>query len=166
MPKEHRPRHGSMGFSPRKRSASHIPHFTFVAEVDMTEVVALRAALNDGAADAARVSGVKLSYLPFIIRALVPALRAFPALNASLDDERQEIVLKKRHHIGIATATEAAWKKMASARSRMSRWRSRSVTALRHPGTSANRQSSPNGWVWPPRISRSWSIALRKRRPT
>jgi pyruvate dehydrogenase E2 component (dihydrolipoamide acetyltransferase) len=83
-------------------AARTIPHFTFVAEVDMTEVVLLRESLKG---DAAR-AGVKLTFLPFIIRALIPALRAFPLLNASLDDEREEIVLKRRYHVGVATATE------------------------------------------------------------
>jgi pyruvate dehydrogenase E2 component (dihydrolipoamide acetyltransferase) len=83
-------------------AARTIPHFTFVAEVDMTEVVAQRESLKG---EAAR-RGVKLTYLPFIVRALLPALRAYPMLNASLDDAAQEIVLKRRYHIGIATASD------------------------------------------------------------
>lgn len=82
-------------------AARTIPHFTFVAEVDMTEVVALRASLREEAARA----GVKLTYLPFILRAVLPALRQFPLLNAHFDDAAEEIVLFRRAHIGIATAT-------------------------------------------------------------
>lgn len=50
--------------------------------------------------------GIKLTYMPFIIKALIPALKQFPSLNATLDDEKEEIVLKKYYNIGIATDTE------------------------------------------------------------
>ena len=73
-----------------------------VDEVDMTEVVHLR----EKAKASAEKRGVKLTYLPFIIRALIPALKQYPYLNASLDDEREEIILKKYYIIGIATNTE------------------------------------------------------------
>lgn len=76
-------------------------HFTFVEEVDMSEIVRLREAGKEEAA----ARGVKLTYLPFIIKALIPALKEFPFLNASLDDEKQEIVLKGDYNIGIATDT-------------------------------------------------------------
>lgn len=49
---------------------------------------------------------MKLTYLPFIIKALIPALKQYPFLNATLDDEKQEIVLKRYYNIGIATDTE------------------------------------------------------------
>ena len=76
-------------------------HFTYVEEVDMTEVVKLRASVKDEA----EKRGVKLTFLPFIIKAVIPALKEFPFLNSSLDDERQEIVLKGDYNIGIATDT-------------------------------------------------------------
>lgn len=82
-------------------AARTIPHFTFVVEVDMTDVVALRTAMKD---DAAR-AGVKLTYLPFILRAVMPALRTYPTLNAHFDDATEEIVLYRCAHLGIATAT-------------------------------------------------------------
>lgn len=75
---------------------------THVDEVDMTEIVHLR----EKTKAAAEKRGVKLTYLPFIIRALIPALKQYPYLNASLDDEKNEIVLKKYYNIGIATDTE------------------------------------------------------------
>jgi pyruvate dehydrogenase E2 component (dihydrolipoamide acetyltransferase) len=75
---------------------------THVDEVDMTEVVQLR----EKARASAEKRGIKITYLPFIIKALIPALKQFPYLNASLDDERGEIVLKKYYNIGIATDTE------------------------------------------------------------
>lgn len=81
-----------------KRTAAH---FTYVEEVDMTEVAMLRKAESEEA----KRRGVKLTFLPFVIKALIPTLREFPFLNASLDDEKQEIVLKGDYNIGIATDT-------------------------------------------------------------
>ncbi len=75
---------------------------THVDEVDMTELVQLR----EKAKVSAEKRGVKLTYLPFIIKALIPALKQYPYLNASLDDEKEEIVLKKYYNIGMATDTE------------------------------------------------------------
>ena len=93
----------------RRRIAEHmthaartVPHFTFVAEVDMSAVVAARRA----ALPAAQAAGVRLTYMAYVVRALVPALQAFPLLNASLDEAAGEIVLKKHWDIGIATATD------------------------------------------------------------
>ncbi len=84
------------------RSKEVAAQVTHVEEVDMTEVVHLREKANASA----EKRGVKLTYLPFIIKALVPALKQYPYLNASLDDEKQEIILKKYYNIGIATDTE------------------------------------------------------------
>jgi len=81
-----------------KRTAAH---FTYVEEVDMSAVVALRASVLDEA----KRREVKLSYLPFIIKALIPCLQEFPYLNSSLDDEKEQIVLKGDYNIGIATDT-------------------------------------------------------------
>jgi 2-oxoglutarate dehydrogenase complex dihydrolipoamide succinyltransferase (E2) component len=75
---------------------------THVDEVDMTELVQLREKVKASA----EKRGVKLTYLPFIIKALIPALKQYPYLNASLDDEKEEIVLKKYYNIGMATDTE------------------------------------------------------------
>jgi pyruvate dehydrogenase E2 component (dihydrolipoamide acetyltransferase) len=81
-----------------KRTAAH---FTYVEEVDMSAVVALRASV----AEEAKRRNIKLSYLPFIIKALIPCLQEFPYLNSSLDDDKEEIVLKGDYNIGIATDT-------------------------------------------------------------
>lgn len=85
------------------RSKHTAPHVTVMDEVEVSALVALR----EEARRLAEARGVKLTYLPFIVKAAVAALREFPYLNASLDDERQEIVLHDRYHIGIATDTEA-----------------------------------------------------------
>jgi 2-oxoisovalerate dehydrogenase E2 component (dihydrolipoyl transacylase) len=63
--------------------------------------VRLREALRETYASA----GVKLTYLPFFVKAVVAALKEVPIVNASLDEEKDEIVLHDRYHIGIAAAT-------------------------------------------------------------
>lgn len=75
---------------------------THVDEADMTELVLLREAFR-GSADK---RGVRLTYLPFIIKALIPALKEFPYVNSSLDERNGNIVLKRYYNIGIATDTE------------------------------------------------------------
>jgi pyruvate dehydrogenase E2 component (dihydrolipoamide acetyltransferase) len=84
-------------------STSTAAHFTFVEECDVSELKALRASLKD----AAEARGARLTFLPFIVKAVVAALRKHPMLNATLDEERGEIVLHRRYNIGIATATDA-----------------------------------------------------------
>ncbi|WP_243031224.1 dihydrolipoamide acetyltransferase family protein [Thermus altitudinis] len=73
-----------------------------VDEADLTELVALRERLKPEA----ERQGVKLTYLPFIFKAVVRALKKYPMLNTSLDEERQEIVYKRYYHLGLAVATE------------------------------------------------------------
>jgi len=85
-----------------RRSLSTAAQFTFVAECDFTALVEHRTKQ----AARAEAAGVKLTYLAYVFRALPLALRDFPLLNSSLDDDAQEIVLKKRFHLGLATATE------------------------------------------------------------
>ncbi|WP_312518909.1 dihydrolipoamide acetyltransferase family protein [Massilia sp.] len=80
----------------------HIPHFTYVEEVDVTELEALRAQLN------ARygLERGKLTLLPLLMRAVVLALRAYPSMNARYDDESNMLTTYDAAHIGIATQTE------------------------------------------------------------
>jgi pyruvate dehydrogenase E2 component (dihydrolipoamide acetyltransferase) len=85
-----------------RRSLSTAAQFTFVAECDLTAVVAHRERLKPRATTA----GVPLTFLAYVVKALVEPLREFPLLNASLDDATQEVVLKRYYHIGIATATD------------------------------------------------------------
>ncbi len=82
-----------------KRTAAH---FTFVEQCDVTELVRLKDRLAAGA----KAEGVKLTFLPFVVKAVVAALQAHPKLNAALDEEAGEIVLKKHWDIGVAAATE------------------------------------------------------------
>jgi pyruvate dehydrogenase E2 component (dihydrolipoamide acetyltransferase) len=80
------------------RSVHTAAHFTYVEEIDMTELVTVR----DRAKSRAAERGVKLNYLPFIVKAVVSGLKKWPMLNASLDEATQEIVRKRYYHIGIA----------------------------------------------------------------
>ena len=93
----------------RRKIADHMrhsldtaAHFTFVAECDMTAIVAHRESLLPRV----RKSGTSPTYLAYLVLALIEPLRTYPLLNASLDDERSEIVLKRELHLGIATATD------------------------------------------------------------
>ena len=79
-----------------------IPPVTHVEECDVTELDALRKLLNERNPEAP-----KLSYLPFIVKAATIALKRYPSLNASLDDDAHEIVYYDRYDIGIATDTPA-----------------------------------------------------------
>ena len=81
------------------RSAQLVPHAVVVDEADFSALVALRGELAE--------DGKKVTYLPLIIKAVVAALKEFPYLNARLDDQAQEIVLRGDYNIGVAVATEA-----------------------------------------------------------
>ncbi|QBD79334.1 2-oxo acid dehydrogenase subunit E2 [Ktedonosporobacter rubrisoli] len=90
----------------RRRIAEHmerswrtVPHATAFDELDGTELAALRQALKP----AAEKRGVRLTYMPLLIKLLLPALKEFPIFNASLDEEKREIVYKRFYHIGVAT---------------------------------------------------------------
>jgi pyruvate dehydrogenase E2 component (dihydrolipoamide acetyltransferase) len=90
-----------------QRSRRTAAHFTFVEEVDCSRLVEMRKRINQSLAQSA-VSGeapLKLSFLPFIIKAVVAALKKFPYLNASVDDETNEIVVKRFYNVGVAAAT-------------------------------------------------------------
>lgn len=77
------------------------PHFTYVEEIDATELVAVRRRLKKSAAE----RGVKLTYLPFMLKALSVAFRDFPNVNATMDNESYELTVRARHNIGVATDT-------------------------------------------------------------
>ena len=80
-----------------------IPHFTYVEEVDVTELEALRLQLNMRWGD----QRGRLTLLPLLMRALVLGVRAFPQVNARFDDEAGVATSFQQVHIGIATQTEA-----------------------------------------------------------
>jgi pyruvate dehydrogenase E2 component (dihydrolipoamide acetyltransferase)/2-oxoisovalerate dehydrogenase E2 component (dihydrolipoyl transacylase) len=94
----------------RRKIAEHmvqskriIPHYTYVDECDVTELVKLR---DQKKAEFSR-QGAKLTYLAFFVKAVALALKEVPAVNASLDDAAGEIVLHDHVNIGLAVATPA-----------------------------------------------------------
>ena len=78
------------------------PHVTLMDEIDVTDLVAHRKKFKSVAAD----KGIKLTFLPYVVKALTSALREYPVLNTSLDDATDEIVHKHYYNIGIAADTE------------------------------------------------------------
>jgi len=92
----------------RRKIAEHlveatrrIPHYSYIDECDLSDLVRLRHQLRDPFAKA----GIKLTYLAFVVKAAARALKDVPLVNASLDEDSGEIVLHDRYHIGVATAT-------------------------------------------------------------
>ncbi len=80
-----------------------VAHFTYADEVECSKLIELRTRCKPYAAEA----GVKLTFLPFIVKAVVAALKKHPELNAWTDDTKMEIVRKGTYDIGIAAATDA-----------------------------------------------------------
>lgn len=78
-----------------------IPHVTLMDEANITKLVALREEVKA----AAEKAGVKVTYLPFVMKAIIATIREYPAFNASIDDAAGEIVYKKYFNIGFAADT-------------------------------------------------------------
>jgi 2-oxoisovalerate dehydrogenase E2 component (dihydrolipoyl transacylase) len=78
-----------------------IPHYTYVDECDVTDLVKLREALKEPFA----AKGAKITYLAFFVKTAAQALKEVPIVNATLDEEKGEIVLHDQYHLGIAVAT-------------------------------------------------------------
>lgn len=78
------------------------PHYTFVEEVDVSALVALRNRLNESLAD----ENLKLSFLPFFVKAAIAAFRKFPQVNANMDEAAQDLIVRGDFNIGIAAMTE------------------------------------------------------------
>jgi pyruvate dehydrogenase E2 component (dihydrolipoamide acetyltransferase) len=92
----------------RKRIAEHmerswrtIPHATAFDEVDGGALATLREALKPSA----EKRGVRLTYIPLLIKLLIPLLKEFSIFNANLDEETREIIYRRSYHIGVATAS-------------------------------------------------------------
>jgi pyruvate dehydrogenase E2 component (dihydrolipoamide acetyltransferase)/2-oxoisovalerate dehydrogenase E2 component (dihydrolipoyl transacylase) len=91
----------------RRKIAEHmieakkqIPHYSYIDECDMTDLVRLRAQLRDPLANA----GVKLTYLAFFVKAVARALKDVPMVNSTYDEPAGEVVLHDRYNIGVAVA--------------------------------------------------------------
>ncbi|ELZ05870.1 2-oxo acid dehydrogenase subunit E2 [Natrialba aegyptia] len=78
------------------------PHVTHHDEVDVTELVEARERLKTRAED----QGIRLTYMPFIMKAVVAALKQHPQMNAVIDEANEEIVHRNYYNIGVATATD------------------------------------------------------------
>jgi 2-oxoisovalerate dehydrogenase E2 component (dihydrolipoyl transacylase) len=81
-------------------SKKHIPHYAYVDECDITDLVRMRGQLKNTFAS----MGVKLTFLPFMIKAVVRALKEVPVVNSTFDEATQEVTMHDRYHIGIALA--------------------------------------------------------------
>ncbi|MBP7843424.1 MAG: 2-oxo acid dehydrogenase subunit E2 [Proteobacteria bacterium] len=80
------------------------PHYSYVDEFECSDLIKFR----EQAKEVAESYGIKFSYLPFVIKAVVAALKEFPIVNSTLEDTAngQELVYKKFYHIGFAVATD------------------------------------------------------------
>jgi len=78
------------------------PHVTLMDEIDVTKLVAHRNKFKGIAAE----KGIKLTFLPYVVKALTSALREYPILNTSVNDETSEIIHKHYYNIGIAADTD------------------------------------------------------------
>jgi len=84
------------------RSKFTATHFTYVDDIDVTELVKIRGEAKKAFAG----EGVNITYLPFVMKAIVAAMREFPMMNSSLDEVTNELVIKKYYNFGIATDTD------------------------------------------------------------
>ncbi len=78
------------------------PHYAFVEEVDVSNLVAVRERVNTSLAK----EGVKLSFLPFFVKAVLRAFKKFPQVNANMDEATQDLIVRGEFNIGIAAMTE------------------------------------------------------------
>ena len=83
------------------RNWVRIPHVTFHDDADMTDLEAFRK-LKKGQAEKQKI---KLTIMPFLLKAAAKALQAFPRMNSSLDETGESLVLKQYYHIGVAVDT-------------------------------------------------------------
>ncbi|GAB3041444.1 2-oxo acid dehydrogenase subunit E2 [Natronobiforma cellulositropha] len=86
-----------------ERSAFTAPHVTHTDEVDVSRLVETRSRLAEHADE----QGIRLTYMPFVMKAVVAGLRAYPLLNSQLDEENEEIVQLSQYNLGVAVATDA-----------------------------------------------------------
>lgn len=85
-----------------RQSKDHAAHFTYVEECDISNLVSLRSQAKEIGAK----QQIKVTYLPFIMKAMVAALKQFPIMNAMLDEAKQEIVYKHYFNIALSVQTE------------------------------------------------------------
>jgi len=83
------------------KSSDRVVQAWIMEEIDMTEVTELKNKLKESSSE-----DIKLTYMPFFVKAVIRSLKSSPRINASLDEETEDIVIKKDYNIGIATDTE------------------------------------------------------------
>ena len=86
-----------------ERAKFTAPHITHHDQVVVSDLVETRGRLKEKAED----RGIKLTYMPLVMKAVTATLKEFPVVNASLDEENEEIVKKNYYNVGVATATDA-----------------------------------------------------------
>lgn len=143
-------------------SKRRIPHFSYVEEIDVTELEDLRVQLNQKWGE----SRGKLTLLPLLARAMVVALRDFPQINARYDDEGGVVTRYGAVHIGIATQSDgglmvpvmrhAEARDLGPWRPRSGGWRRRCATAPRGATNSPARPSRSPAWG-------PWAASSRRR---
>ena len=84
------------------RSKQIIPHTTLINEIEVDELVLLRQSLKNQEF----YQDVKITYMPFIIKAVAKALKEFPIFNSSFDQNNDQVVLKKFYNVGMAVDTQ------------------------------------------------------------
>ncbi len=84
------------------RSARNIVQATCFEEVDLTDLIKVRLEMKERVEEL----GTKLTLLSYVVKAVVESLRKFPNLNSSLDEQNDEIIMKKKYNIGIAVDTD------------------------------------------------------------
>ncbi len=85
------------------KSAFTAPHVTHFDETDVTKLAQVREEMKKEA----EMKGIKLTYLPFVVKAVIAGLKQYPRINASLDEGNETIIVKKYYNISIAADTEA-----------------------------------------------------------
>ena len=88
-----------------RTSEDHVVPFTFVEECDVTSLVELRSRINENQAQSG--SSLKVTYLPFVLKAIIASLKKFPKLNSVYDENAGELVIKRYYNLGIGVATDA-----------------------------------------------------------
>ena len=83
------------------KSSDRVVQAWIMEEIDMTKVTELKNKLKESSSE-----DIKLTYMPFFVKAVIRSLKSSPRINASLDEETEDIVIKKDYNIGIATDTE------------------------------------------------------------
>ena len=83
-------------------SKDHAAHFTYVEEADCTNLVEFRAQAKEIGAE----RGIKVTYLPIVMKAMVAALKKYPILNSSLDEAAGELIMKNYYNISLSIQTD------------------------------------------------------------